>query len=138
LRKKPNKLQLVAMVDELRCSRDEVRRTTLAGFLTKKFPGVDVVNLCASDLPSDELVDFCLDFFKAVRTLTRDELIHVIEAIRKPEGTSEAEDMLLVEAFVRNCRHPAGTDLIFYPDEVFGEGIEPTAEMIADKAMGAG
>jgi len=130
--------ELIDLVDEFRDPSSLGRREALAGALREQLAGTDVLNLCESDLPSDTIVDFCLGFERTKRVLNRQELIELVKAIRCPEGTTEAEDMLMLETFVYNCRHSAGTDLIYYPDDVFGEGVEVTAEMIVDKALEGG
>jgi hypothetical protein len=135
---KLNRQELIDLVDEFRDPSSLGRREPLAEKLKDQLPGPDVLNLCESDLPSDTIVDFCLGFERTKSVLDRQELVELVKAIRCPDETTEAEDMLLLETFVSNCRHPAGTDLIYYPDEVFGEGVEVTAEMIVDKALEGG
>ena len=39
------------------------------------------------------------------------------------------------KAFEHNCKHPAGGDLIFYPEEHFNGRSNPTAEEIVEKAI---
>lgn len=126
---------LIDLIDTFRDPSSHGRREPLAEKLQEQLPSMDILNLCESDLPSDTIVDFCLDFEKTQRILTRQELIDVVKAISSPDLTSEVEDMLLLETFVYNCRHPAGTDLIYDPDTIFGEGVEVTPEMIVDTAL---
>jgi hypothetical protein len=42
-----------------------------------------------------------------------------------------------LEVFLTNCRHPSGTDLIFWPDLVpeLPQGREPTAQEVAELAL---
>lgn len=42
-----------------------------------------------------------------------------------------------LELFLVNCRHPSGTDLIYWPDEVpeLSPGREPTAAEVAELAL---
>lgn len=127
---------LIILVDYYRDPSSQGRREPLAKRLEEQFPDTDILNLCESDLPSDTIVDFCLNFERTKRLLNREELLELVRSIRSPGNISEAEDMLLAATFIYNCRHPAGTDLIYYPDEVFGEGVDQaTDEMIVDKAM---
>jgi len=136
---KPDSLtrqELINLVAFYRDPSSQGRREQVARTLDGQLPGTDVLNLCQSDWPSDTIVDFCLGFDRAKRTLNRQELLELVRSIRSPGNITEAEDMLLLATFTHNCRHPAGTDLIYYPDEVFGEGIDdPTDEMIVDKAL---
>lgn len=133
--KKLSRQDLINLIDELREPSNIDRRNSLADKLRAQLPGTDVLNLCESDLPSETIVDFCLNYERTKRVLDRQELIELVKAIRHPEETTEAEDMLMLETFVHNCRHPAGSDLIYYPDDVFGEGAQVTDEMIVDKAL---
>lgn len=70
--------------------------------------------------------------------LNRAELIDVVLRIQSAQETEEEEDRL-VRLFEENVPHPAGADLIFYPDGLFGPdqaGREPTAEEIVDRGLG--
>ena len=68
--------------------------------------------------------------------LTRDEMLSLVERIFRAEGT-EAEADADVELFIANCRHPSGSDLIFWPDLVpeYPPGHEPTALEVVALAM---
>lgn len=106
----------------------------LAAF-EKLLPGTDIDNLRRSDYPDETVVDICLGEADTHRQLSREELLALVKIILSaPEGT-EAESVLRVLAFSNNCKHPAGSDLIFYPEESFGGRSEPTPEEIVDKAM---
>ena len=65
--------------------------------------------------------------------LTRAEMTEIISRIMAGD---DDEDFYL-QLFEVNCRHPAGTDLIFYPDDVpeLPTDQEPTAEQIAMLAL---
>jgi hypothetical protein len=126
---------LIALVNELRDPSSRGRRGPLVRRLEAQLPGTDVLNLCHSDLPSDTIVDLCLGMERTKRTLNREELLELVEALRSRRAVSETEELLMIETFAHNCRHPAGTDLVYYPDTVFGQGTEVTAEMIVDKAL---
>jgi hypothetical protein len=69
------------------------------------------------------------------QTLSRDDLIALVNRILKAEGTADQIDED-VELFLANCKHPAGTDLIFWPGGCPHDATEPepTAEEIVDKA----
>ncbi|VTR97555.1 bacteriocin immunity protein [Tuwongella immobilis] len=135
IRETPGRQELIDLVDEYRDPSSRGRREPLAERLTGHLPGTDVLNLCQSDLPSETIVDFCLGFEGAKKVLDRAGMLELVKSIRSPQLTSEADDMLMLETFIFNCRHPAGTDLIYYPDEVFGEGVTATDEMIVDRAL---
>jgi hypothetical protein len=68
--------------------------------------------------------------------LSRSEMIELVRRISTANG-SEAEIDEMVGVFVANCRHPAGTDLIFWPNGFPHDSSkpEPTVEEIVDKAM---
>jgi Colicin immunity protein / pyocin immunity protein len=68
--------------------------------------------------------------------LDREELLKLVRRISANEG-SEAEIDEAIEVFQANCKHPSGSDLIFWPNLVpeFGQGREPTVEEIVDLAM---
>jgi hypothetical protein len=70
------------------------------------------------------------------RTLTRDEMLALVDRIYRAAG-SETQANADVELFIANCRHPSGSDLIFWPDQVpeFRDDHEPTVEEIVDIAM---
>ena len=73
------------------------------------------------------------------RKLTRAEMIALVEKIQRAEGTEEEMDAAL-ELFIANCRHPSGSDLIFWPHGFphNPELPEPTTEEIVDKALDPG
>lgn len=128
--------ELISLVDSFRDPSSREIREFLAESLEHQLPNTDVLNLCKSDLPSTTIVDFCLAFEQTQRVLNRQELLNLVRAIRNPGYNTETEDMLLLATFEFNCRHPAGTDLIYYPRAVFGAGADlATDEMIVDKAM---
>lgn len=71
--------------------------------------------------------------------LTRDEMLSLVDRIFFAAGT-EAQANADVKLFIANCRHPSGSDLIFWPDQVpeFGADHEPTVEEVVDLAMRGG
>lgn len=67
--------------------------------------------------------------------LGREELLALVRRIRSSELGGDALDDA-VELFLLNCRDPAGSDLIFWPDLAgFARGIEPTDEEIVERAV---
>lgn len=58
------------------------------------------------------------------------------EIVSRVAACGDDHDFYL-ELFVVNCRHPSGTDLIFYPDLVpeLPQGREPTPAEIAALAL---
>ena len=132
---KRTRAELIDLVEEFRDPSSQGRRPPLARRLEEELPGTDVLNLCQSDLPSDTIVDLCVGFEQTKRILNQKQLLELVHAIISTQFDSEAEQMLMVETFLFNCRHPAGTDLIYYSENVFGKGVEATAEMIVEKAL---
>lgn len=101
-------------------------------------PGTDIDNLCNSDLDVETIVDVCLGKDQAERTMSREELAALVRRFLDPSGNgfaTEAESMTAYRAFKRNCRHPAGGDLIFYPEEHFDGRSDPTVDEIVHKAL---
>jgi hypothetical protein len=124
------------LIDRARDLPPGRQRAVLEAELLRRLPGSDVINLLQSDLPAQEITDLCLRTPRPQGKLSREELLVLVRRIMAGEATSEAEDTLQVELFVENCRHPAGSDLIFYPQDVFGEQVDVTPEMIVAKALG--
>ncbi len=58
------------------------------------------------------------------------------EIVRRVMACADGHDFYL-ELFLVNCKHPSGTDLIAWPDQVaeLPQGREPTAEEIAELAL---
>ena len=65
--------------------------------------------------------------------LTRSEMTEIVARVM---ARGEDRDFYL-ELFRVNCKHPSGTDLIYWPNLVpeLPQGREPTPEEIADVAM---
>jgi Colicin immunity protein / pyocin immunity protein len=76
-----------------------------------------------------ELVDFALGLEKP-RKLSRAELIDVTKKLMTADISSDIESERLGRSFTANIPHPAGTDLIFYPEIHF-----QTAEELVDYAL---
>lgn len=133
----PDRDKLIQLVQEI---RDEIDHNGNYYLLIKKFEtlvsdtGQYLEDFCRSDEPSETIVDLCLGMTEARQPLLREELLTLVESILTAPAESEAKSMLRVIAFQYNCKHPAGSDLLFYPDAVFGTP-EPTAEMIVDAAL---
>jgi hypothetical protein len=62
----------------------------------------------------------------------------VAEIVSRVTACGPGSDFYL-ELFLVNCKHPSGSDLIFWPNLVpeLPQDHEPTAEEIADVAMRA-
>ncbi|MEI7687657.1 MAG: hypothetical protein WCL32_21840, partial [Planctomycetota bacterium] len=63
-------------------------------------------------------------------------LAEMTEIVSRVKAGGPDQDYYL-ELFQVNCKHPSGTDLIFWPDQVpeLPQGRKPTAEEIADLAL---
>jgi hypothetical protein len=68
--------------------------------------------------------------------VTRDEMVEIVRRATPGNGTPDYDFYL--ELFVVNCKHPAGSNLIFWPNLVpeLPQDREPTSEEIADAAIG--
>jgi hypothetical protein len=126
---------LVALVERIREARQSgVDDRHLLTDFVNYLPDSDVNNLCDSDYDVETIVDICMGKTEAKRMLAREELVDLVERIRNVPAKTEAEAILRVIAFKHNCRHPAGSDLLFFPDDVFGSG-SPTTEEIVTAAI---
>jgi hypothetical protein len=67
--------------------------------------------------------------------LTRDEMVEIVSRAMPPNGNADWEFYL--QLLLVNCKHPAGSNLIFWPNLVpeLPQDREPTAEEIAVLAM---
>ncbi len=99
------------------------------------------VNLTLADFQGIYRSEDPEDFVRRVlysRSLTPDpnlslaEMTEIIHRIRNLD-----DDDFYLELFEVNCKHPAGTDLIYYPDEIseLPQDREPTSEEIARLAL---
>ena len=63
-------------------------------------------------------------------------MIALVSRIFRAEGTAEEADAD-VELFIANCKHPAKSDLIFWPHGFPNDPtqLEPTIEKVVDRAM---
>ena len=101
-------------------------------------PGTDIDSMCNSDLELETIVDVCLGKKDTERSLSRADLLNLVRKFTSPGAdyySTEAESILAVQAFNNNCRHPAGSDLIFCPEEHFEGRSNPTPEEIVEKAL---
>jgi hypothetical protein len=87
------------------------------------------------DEDAETKIDIALGRLEKPKTLTRDEMIELVRNIFNPQGFSEARIDLMVAQFIFNCKHPAGSDLIFWPSGHFPDDRDPTPEQIVDKAI---
>lgn len=129
------------------------RLATLAGHLDGARPGqweddlAEFNQLAGTAIPFEEFqgiygADSHRDWVRRVlyrRTiarvpdLSREEMAEIVSRIRV---RGDHRDFYL-ELFAANCRHPSGTDLIYWPDLVpeLPQDRQPTAEEIADLAV---
>jgi hypothetical protein len=85
------------------------------------------------------------DFVRRVlfrRSLAPDpslSLAEMTEIVSRVIACEDDEDFFL-ELFLVNCKHPSGTDLIYWPDQVseLPQGREPTAKEISELALRGG
>jgi hypothetical protein len=68
-----------------------------------------------------------------VPDLSRAEMVEIVSRLQ----TADEEHGFYLALFELYCKHPGGTDLIFYPDAILelSKDREPTAEEIADCAL---
>jgi hypothetical protein len=73
-----------------------------------------------------------------IADLSRDEMTEVASRAMNRQQYPECD--FYVELFRAHCKHPSGTDLMFWPSLVseLPRGREPTVEEIANLAMGGG
>lgn len=62
-------------------------------------------------------------------SMSREELIRLVERIMAAEGASEEEDDQMLRLLERNVAHPRVSDLIFYSDPPL------SAERVVDAAL---
>jgi hypothetical protein len=77
------------------------------------------------DEDAETKIDIALGRLEKPKTLTRDEMIELVRNIFNPQGFSEARIDLMVAQFIFNCKHPAGSDLIFWPSGHFPDDRDP-------------
>lgn len=129
--------RLISLARNIQDSRD--RGSTDADSLNefeRLLPGTDIDNLCNSDLDVATIVDICLGERDIKHLLSREELLTLVKRFMDPDGfATEAEGITAYKVFDANCKHHAGGDLIFYPEEHFDGRSNPTPEEIVDKAL---
>ncbi|AHK19384.1 MULTISPECIES: bacteriocin immunity protein [Yersinia pseudotuberculosis complex] len=54
---------------------------------------------------------------KSICDYTESEFLELVKKLFNVEKTTEEEDINNLIEFKRLCEHPAGSDLIFYPDD---------------------
>ncbi len=67
--------------------------------------------------------------------MTRQELLNLVDRISHPSSMTEEQLGELVDDFESAIPHPAGTDLLYYP-QYWGLGSSPTTEEIVHEALG--
>lgn len=131
--------RLLRLVERIRNARETGQQDTeaLAEFEQIQ-PGTDVSNLCDSDFDDETITDICLGDRDIKRVCTRAELLDLVRKLQSTTAGSfdtEAGAIQAVRRFNYNCRHPAGSDLIFFAEEHFGGRSYPTPEEIVEKAL---
>jgi hypothetical protein len=69
---------------------------------------------------------------------TREQLIELVERIRRAEGETEEEADRLIDLFEANVPRPDASDLIFWPELALGAeypGRELTSAEVVDLAL---
>lgn len=128
--------QLAELVNQIREARSLGRPDSEPlGKAAELVPDADIDNLCDSDYPVDVVVDYCLGWQQTQVRLTRAEMINLVRLILSEPASTEADDLLRIEQFMYNCSHPAGADLIYYPEPYFDGRNNPSPEEIVDLAM---
>jgi hypothetical protein len=78
---------------------------------------------------------FGFDLKNPTAELTHEQMRLLVWAIMEVEVKSEAEHDLLVNLFCKYCKHPAESDLIYWPDHA-GFDRELDCEEVVRLAMG--
>lgn len=131
------RLKLIQLVHNI---KREKARNPRSDALFNEFeallPGTDIQNLCSSDYDDETIVDVCIGTDKARRHLSREEMLALVQQLSTGDGLlTEAESILAVMTFKHNCLHPAGSDLIFFPDDHFDGKSDPTPAEIVSLAL---
>lgn len=133
------KNHLLRLVGQIRVARKEgMNDSAFLEEFQKVLPDTDISNLCNSDYDDETILEVCLGEKEANRLCTRNELIELVRKLQCPRAgqfETEAGAIKAVLKFKYNCRHPAKSDLIFYPQEHFGGRSNPTPEEIVEKAL---
>jgi hypothetical protein len=69
------------------------------------------------------------------KTLSTTQLVELVERLQRADFESEEEDDAALALFESSVPHPQAADLIYYPAQHFGEGHEPTAEEVVERAL---
>jgi Colicin immunity protein / pyocin immunity protein len=135
----PEIIRLLKDFERLHSSRQDYRPVLTVLERETRFPELETF-LCREmfhNLRGDDFLAERLARYEPVKaSLSRIEMIELVRRISTADG-SEAEIDEMVGVFVANCRHPAGTDLIFWPNGCPHDSSkpEPTVEEIVDRAM---
>lgn len=131
-----NRNELIQLVHAIRgCLERGDDVSSFRRTIEQSVPYPDVFDLICADYAADYVIDFSLGWSSQWPTLTRDNLLRLVKKIMAADG-SDADISLDVLQFESNCNHPAGSDLIYYPDTHFPDiQGEPTPEQIVTTAM---
>ncbi|WP_145515974.1 bacteriocin immunity protein [Yersinia aleksiciae] len=67
---------------------------------------------------------------KTIADYTESEFLELVKRLFSVENTTEEEDIKNLLEFKRLCEHPAGSDLIYYPDDNREDSPEGVVEEI--------
>ena len=129
--------RLAELADRVDGARPGQRDDALAEFnrlAGTKIPLADFQGIYRSEEPED-FVRRAL-FQRALAPDPRLSLSELTEIVSRVVAGGPDHDFYL-EVFLVNCKHPSGTDLIYWPDLVpeLPAGREPTAEEVATLAL---
>src|SRR5262245_18556629 len=132
-----NRDRLIALAKRIRRARDTGNDcSALIAEFQERVPMPNVGELFDTDYSAEHIVDYALGWKKDWPQMSKEELLRLVRKICEAQG-SDAEIDLMVQTFRANCKHPAQSDLIFYPDAHFGGNSSPTPEQIVEQAMSA-
>lgn len=127
--------QLVTLARSIQDARDQGRDYSHAiSELQKHLPYPRIHELFVGDYAAEYIVDFALLWLPKWPKLSRTELIELVAKLMEADGTA-AELAIGTLIFDSNCVHSAKNGLIYYPNEYFDDGVDPTPAQIADKAL---
>lgn len=132
-----NSILLLGIVRELRSKKlSALEKRNICDRASRIVPGTDLLNLVESDLDDETIVELSLAKSTASKPLDRESLVALVgKFLSGIPFPKESDAILAAEAFDANCKHPAKTDLIFFPEEYFPDCTNPTAEMIVELAL---
>ena len=67
---------------------------------------------------------------KQLSDYTEGDFLKLVSKIYNAEGGTEQEDEKNILEFIRLCEHPAGSDLIFYPEDGQDDSPEGVVQQV--------